>query len=85
MVKLFVKLFKFYLFLIFKKIRFKNDNKIKQDKRLVTKVEDKTFSLTIIDAKAIDIGQYKAIVKNKIGQVETRQATLSISSNYYFN
>jgi len=81
----------FNLFLIFfinfeeKKIRYKNDAKIKPDKRLVTKVEDKTFSLTIIGAKAADVGLYKAVIKNKIGQVESRHSTLSISSKNYFN
>ena len=54
--------------------------KLKADKRLVSKVEDKTFSLTIIGAKAADQGKFKAILKNKLGLVETREAFLNISS-----
>lgn len=46
----------------------------------MTKVEEKTFYLTITGAKAADQARYKAIIKNKIGQVETREASLYISS-----
>ena len=47
---------------------------------MVSKVEGNTFYLTLSGAKAADQGKYKAIVKNKIGQVESREAVLNISS-----
>jgi len=58
---------------------YRNDTKVKTDKRIVAKTEDKTFTLTFVGIKAADQGEYKAIVKNKIGQVESRKASLCVS------
>lgn len=57
----------------------KNGSKLKPDKRFVTKVEDKTFYLTISDVKTTDDGQYKVILKNKAGQCESKDAVLSVT------
>jgi hypothetical protein len=62
--------------------RYKNDTKIKTDKRILSKLDDKTFTLTIIGAKTADQGRYKAIIKNKIGQIESKEATLSVSCKF---
>lgn len=58
---------------------FRNDVKVKTDKRIVAKTDDKTYSLNIIGTKAADQGEYKAIIKNKMGQVESRKAALCVS------
>jgi hypothetical protein len=47
---------------------------------LLSKVEGNTFYLTLSGAKVADQGKYKAIIKNKIGQAESREAALNISS-----
>jgi hypothetical protein len=43
-------------------------------------VEENTFYLTITDTKAADLGKFKAILKNKAGQIETQSALLTITS-----
>jgi hypothetical protein len=61
-------------------LRYKNDAKLKPDKRFTTRVEENTFYLTITDTKAADLGTFKALLKNKAGQVETKSAILTITS-----
>ena len=58
---------------------FRNDTKIKTDKRIVSKSDNKVFTLTITGTKPTDQGNYKAVIKNKCGSVETRVAVLSVS------
>ena len=58
---------------------FKNDAKLKPDKRYTTKFEEKTFYLTIITVKSADQGKFKALVKNKAGQVESNDAVLDVT------
>ena len=57
----------------------KNGSKLKPDKRFATRVEDKTFYLTIADVKASDDGQYKVVLKNKAGQCESKEASLTVT------
>ena len=61
---------------------FKNNTKLKPDKRFVQKIEEnsKKFSLTISDCKSVDQGAYKAALKNKIGIIETNEASLNVTS-----
>jgi hypothetical protein len=63
---------------------FKNDVKLKPDKRFTTRYEEKTFYLTITNAQMADAGKFKAIVKNKAGQVESRVASLITTGSYLF-
>ncbi len=58
---------------------FKNDAKLKTDKRMLTSVEENSYRLAINETKNADKGQYKAVLKNKCGQVETFVANLNIS------
>jgi hypothetical protein len=60
---------------------YKNDAKLKPDKRYATRAEEKTFYLTITDAKSADQGKYKAVAKNKAGQVDTQEAELLVTGN----
>ena len=58
---------------------FKNDAKLKADKRYITKIEENAYCLTISETKTADKGKFKAVLKNKAGQVETREAELNIT------
>ena len=61
---------------------FKGNSKLKPDKRYVSKIEENCtkFTLTISDCKSVDQGIYKAILKNKVGSVETNEASLNVTS-----
>jgi hypothetical protein len=63
---------------------YKNDAKLKPDKRFTTRFEDNTFYLTITDAKMADQGKFKTLIKNKAGQVESRQANLNVTGKTSF-
>jgi hypothetical protein len=69
----------------FKKIRFKNNLKLKPDKRFLTKSEDKNYLLLINNAKIEDGGKYKALFRNKAGEIQTLEATLNITGFIYKN
>jgi hypothetical protein len=60
----------------------KGNTKLKPDKRYVLKTEENgsKFSLTITDCKSVDQGVYKAVLKNKVGSIETNEATLNVTS-----
>ncbi len=51
---------------------------MKADKRYVVKNEENNYSLTISETKTADKGKFKAIFKNKCGQIET-DANLNIT------
>jgi hemicentin len=57
----------------------KDNVKLKTDKRFVTKFEDNQYYFTITETKTVDQGEYKAILKNKCGQVEANPASLTIT------
>lgn len=57
----------------------KNGSKLKPDKRYANRVEENTFYLTISDVKAIDDGQYKVVLKNKAGQCESKESSLTVT------
>ncbi len=61
---------------------FKNNTKLKPDKRFVQKIEENNtkFSLTISDCKSVDQGAYKAVLKNKVGSIETNESLLNVTS-----
>ena len=59
---------------------YKNDAKLKPDKRFTTRFEEKTFYLTITDGMSADQGKFKVLVKHKVGQAETRVANLEVTS-----
>lgn len=57
----------------------KNDAKLKADKRMVNKVEENQYSLLINETKNADKGTFKAVLKNKVGTVETTPVELGIT------
>ena len=60
---------------------YRANTKLKPDKRYTQKFEEseKKYILTIVDAKSVDQGQYKAVLKNKVGQLETNEVQLSVT------
>lgn len=68
-------------------IRYKNGTKLKPDPRYTTRVEENTFYLTISAIKSADQGKIKAILKNKVGQIESKEAALIITgkTNGFYN
>lgn len=63
--------------------RYKNGSKLKPDARYISRVEENTFYLTLTNIKANDQGKIKCVLKNKVGQLESKEATLVVTSPLY--
>lgn len=61
---------------------FKNGTKVKGDKRYSIKTEEEgtKFCLYINDARSDDQGKYKAVLKNKVGTIESDEVNLVVSA-----
>ncbi len=57
---------------------------MKNDKRFINKIEENMFSLTIFDIKKEDQATYKAVLKNKAGQIDSNEAMLTVTCKFNF-
>lgn len=60
---------------------FKNGSKLKPEPRYTIKTQGETTSLTIKDVKSpADQAKYRVVLKNKFGQIESKDASLIVST-----